>query len=142
MQHTLYVVDDWSVRAECENYNDAFQQATECFNNCWWTVYIDEYTRNDDEITRKCEYWEILFYHPKKADWNIFRDEYDDYWIEFRNVYTMQDLHTRQIVTEKAWELSYTNIDSEDYEITDDLYHAVQKAVEYWSLILSITRNN
>lgn len=53
-----------------------------------------------------------------------------------------QELHCRQIVTETNWELDYHNIDSEDDELTDDLYHAVLKAVKFDSKILSITRIN
>lgn len=54
----------------------------------------------------------------------------------------MQELHLWQIVTETNGELDYINIDSEDTEITEDLFHAVQKAVKFDSLILSITRIN
>lgn len=53
-----------------------------------------------------------------------------------------QELHNRQIVTETNWELDYINIDSEDDELTEDLYHAVLKAVKFESKILSITRIN
>ena len=87
----LYVVDNWSVWGEREYFKDALDQAFECFNNNGWFVYIDEYTWEDEDITWKCEYWEILFYHPKKTDWNLFKDEYEDYWIEFRNVCTIDE---------------------------------------------------
>lgn len=54
----------------------------------------------------------------------------------------MQELHNRQIVVETNGKLDYINIDSEDIEITEDLFNAVQKAVNFNSLILSITRIN
>lgn len=53
-----------------------------------------------------------------------------------------QKLHCWQIVTETNWELGYHDIDSEDDELTDDLYHAILKAVKFDSKILSITRIN
>lgn len=51
-----------------------------------------------------------------------------------------QELHNRQIVVETNWKLDYIDIDSEDIELTEDLFHAVQWAVRHDSLILSITR--
>lgn len=54
----------------------------------------------------------------------------------------MQKLHLRQIVAETNWELEYKEIESEDEEITEDLYHAVLKATKFESKLLSIARIN
>lgn len=53
-----------------------------------------------------------------------------------------QELHCRQIVKETNWELDYMNIDSEDDELTEDLFDTILKWTDYNSKILSITRIN
>lgn len=53
-----------------------------------------------------------------------------------------QELHNFQIVIETNWKLDYIDIDSENIEITDDLFSFIQKLVNHDSLILSITRIN
>ena len=53
-----------------------------------------------------------------------------------------QKLHCWQIVTETDWELDYHNIDSEDDELTDDLFRAILRATKFESKILSIARIN
>ena len=53
-----------------------------------------------------------------------------------------QELHNFQIVVETNWKLDYIDIDSENVEITDDLFDFIQRLVDRNSLILSITRIN
>lgn len=53
-----------------------------------------------------------------------------------------QELHSYQIVIDTNWILGYITIDSEDKEITEELFRAIQKEVKFDSLILSITRIN
>jgi hypothetical protein len=53
-----------------------------------------------------------------------------------------QKLHCRQIVSEKKWELDYHNIDSEDDELTQELFNTILKWTDFDSKILSITRIN
>lgn len=53
-----------------------------------------------------------------------------------------QELHCWQIVSEKNWELEYHNIDSEDDELTEELFNTIQKWTDFDSKILSITRIN
>lgn len=53
-----------------------------------------------------------------------------------------QELHCWEILTETDWVVETVNIDSEDDDLTDDLFHAVQKAVRFESKIISITRIN
>lgn len=53
-----------------------------------------------------------------------------------------QKLHLWQILTETNWELEVHEIESEDEELTEDLYHAVLKATRFESKILSVARIN
>lgn len=54
-----------------------------------------------------------------------------------------QKLHTRQILTEDInWELEVDNIESENIELTEDLFNTIQKWTKYDSKILSIARIN
>ena len=62
---------------------------------------------------------------------NIYEEDYEG-----------QALHSWQIVVETDWKLDYVNIDSEDDELTDDLFRFAQKTVKFESKILSITRIN
>ena len=53
-----------------------------------------------------------------------------------------QELHNWQLVSEKNWKLDYMNIDSEDDELTEELFNTILKWTDYDSKILSITRIN
>lgn len=53
-----------------------------------------------------------------------------------------QKLHLWQILTETNWELEVHEIESEDEELTEDLYHAVLKSTNFESKILSVARIN
>ena len=54
-----------------------------------------------------------------------------------------QELHEWQIITEnEEGKLNYMNIESEDYELTEDLFHTVQKWTSFNTKILSIARIN
>ena len=54
----------------------------------------------------------------------------------------MQELHPRRIEIEINWETDFHYIDSEDDEITEDLFKAVLRAVPFESKIISITRDD
>ena len=54
----------------------------------------------------------------------------------------MNKLHNRQIVTDTNWKLDYINIDSEDDDLTEELFHFILKSTSFESKIVSITRIN
>lgn len=51
-----------------------------------------------------------------------------------------QKLYSRAITLETNWKIDYHYIDSEDDEITEDLFKAVLRATDFESKIISITR--
>lgn len=53
-----------------------------------------------------------------------------------------QKLHNWQITTEKNWKLYYMDIDSEDDDLTEELFDTILKRTDRESKILSITRIN
>ena len=53
-----------------------------------------------------------------------------------------QVLHCWQIVTDTNWKLDYHNIDSEDDDLTEDLFHAILKATSFEGKIVSVARIN
>lgn len=53
-----------------------------------------------------------------------------------------QILHCRQILTDTEWKLDVMNIDSEDDDLTEELFDTVLKWTKRESKIISITRIN
>lgn len=107
---------------------------------------ILEYAKRRDDLWEyEDEY--LLDFIRWNQHWDLddILDEFSHYWIEYEEddrVGNWQELHLWQIVVETNWELGYHEIESEDDEITEDLYRAVLKATKFESKILSITRIN